>query len=193
MRVILLAAGFSRRMGQPKQARLLDGVPMARRAAELFLAAAHEVIVVIGAHGAQVKAALHGLPCVFVVNPRPEDGMFSSVQIGCAAVPAGEAALLCPCDCPGVQPQTIRLIAARLTAEPRKIVIPQYLGRRGHPVGLPAWLIAYVAQLPPDTPGLRSLWQAFADRITLVDTQDDAILHDLDTPEDARRFCLASK
>ena len=188
MRVILVAAGFSSRMGQPKQAMLIDGIPMARRVAEPLLTVARELIVVIGAHGERVKDALRGLPCAYVINPRPEDGMFSSAQRGCAAVPAGESALFCPCDCPGIQPQTVGAVAARLIDEPQKIVIPQYRGRRGHPVGLPAWLIEHVTRLPLTTPGLRSLWGEFADRIAPVDAPDPAILRDVDTPEDARRL-----
>ncbi len=189
MNTILLAAGFSTRMGQIKQVMTLDGVPMAQRVAEAFILPGNTIYVVIGAHGEAVKAVFEGMSCQFIANPRPDEGMFSSTQIGCRAIPEGEPTLLCPCDCPGIALETVRAVAAQLERSPEKIIIPSYNGRRGHPVGLPAWLVEHIRQLPPTTPGLRSLWSLFADRIVNLDVPDAAILHDFDTPEDVRRFC----
>ena len=173
-------------MGQVKQTMALDGVPMARRVAEAFLLPGNAIYVVIGAHGEAVKAVFEGISCRCIANPRPEEGMFSSVQTGCRAIPDGEPALLCPCDCPGITMDTVRAVTAQLERSPEKIILPSYQGRRGHPVGLPAWMVEHVRHLPPTTPGLRSLWPRFADRIVDFDVPDAAILRDIDTPEDIR-------
>ena len=172
-------------MGQVKQTMALDGVPMARRVAEAFVFPGNMIYVVIGAHGKAVKAIFEGFSCQFVVNQTPEAGMFSSVQTGCRAIPDDEAALLCPCDCPGISTETARTVATHLN-ESRSIIIPSYQGRRGHPVGLPAWFVEYIRELPPTTPGLRSLWPRVADQIIELDVPDAAILHDFDTREDVR-------
>lgn len=162
----------------------LDGVPMARRVAEAFAFPGNAIYVVIGAHGEAVQASFEGFSCQFVVNQTPEAGMFSSVQAGCRAIPDGEPALLCPCDCPGIARETVCAVKEELERSPETIIIPSHQGRRGHPVGLPAWLVEHLRQLPPDTPGLRSLWPQFADRIRDFELPDAAILHDFDTLAD---------
>jgi len=180
-------------MGQIKQIMALDGVPMARSVAEAFAFPGNAIYVVIGAHGEAVRASFEGFSCQFVVNQTPEAGMFSSVQAGCRAIPDGEPALLCPSDCPGIARETVRAVTKILERSPDTIVIPSYKGRRGHPVGLPAWLIEYIRRLPPTTPGLRSLWSLFADRIVYLDVPDAAILYDFDTPEDVHEMFTLPK
>ena len=184
MKAILLAAGFSSRMGELKQVMDWAGKPMVRQIAEPLLAAGLELVVVLGHQAARVKAALHGLPCEYVVNAQPEAGMFSSVKIGCLTVPPGAACLLTTCDCPGVQLCTIRAIQDALAREPNKVVIPCYQGRKGHPVGLPAVLVEQIRTLPLTTPGLNSLWRATSEILHELEVDDPAILHDFDRPED---------
>ena len=173
-------------MGQIKQIMALDGVPMARRVAEAFAFPGNAIYVVIGAHGEAVQAIFDDFSCQFVVNQTPEAGMFSSVQTGCHAIPDGEPTLLCPCDCPGITLETVCAVKEELERSPDTIIIPSYQGRRGHPIGLPAWFIEHIQRLPPDTPGLRSLWPFFVDRIAELDVLDAAILRDIDTPQDIR-------
>src|SRR5512138_244962 len=62
----VLAAGGSARLGRPKQLLVLDGEPLVRRAARAALEAGFApVVVVVGAHEAEVRAALSGLAVEF--------------------------------------------------------------------------------------------------------------------------------
>ncbi|GAK60173.1 molybdenum hydroxylase accessory protein, YgfJ family [Candidatus Vecturithrix granuli] len=184
MNAIILAAGFSSRMGTLKQVMAFEDKPMTRQVAEPLLAAGLELIVVIGHERERVKSVLQDLPCKYVLNPCPEDGMFSSVRMGCLTVPAGEACLLTPCDCPGIRPETIRQVQITLEREREKVIIPTFQGRRGHPAGLPAMLVERIRTLPPDTPGLNSLWREQPEMVVHLEIPDPAILRDFDRPED---------
>jgi CTP:molybdopterin cytidylyltransferase MocA len=184
MKAILLAAGFSSRMGCLKQIMPVAGVPMVRHIAESFLSADMQVVVVLGHRGAEIRRALEGFPCEYVVNSTPEVGMFSSVQCGCAVVEPGNGCLVMPGDCPGVRPVTIELIQQHLRNHPEQVIIPTFQGRRGHPVGVPAHIVDRIRSLPADTPGLRTLWHNQPETVLHVNVDDEAVLRDLDRPED---------
>lgn len=186
MKAILLAAGFSSRMGRLKQIMPVAGVPMVRHIAEAFLSAGMQVVVVLGHRDAEIKQVLEGLPCGYVVNSRPEEGMFSSVQCGCAVVEPGSGCLVMPGDCPGVRPTTIQCIRQNLHKHPNQVIIPTFRGRRGHPVGVPTHIVDRIRTLPPDTPGLRTLWHNRPEMVRHVNVDDEAILRDLDRPEDVK-------
>ena len=189
MKAILLAAGFSSRMGQFKQVMEIAGKPMVRRVAEPLLGESLELLVVIGHERERVKEALHALPCEYIINPHPEEGMFSSVRLGCRAVPQDEACLLTTCDCPGISATTIQLVKETLERQPTNVIIPTFQGRRGHPVGLPAFLVGHIRTLPPDTPGLNSLWRNIPEMVVHLEVDDPAILRDFDRPEDVTAVC----
>ncbi|EHH67344.1 nucleotidyltransferase family protein [Gluconobacter morbifer] len=78
---ILLAAGGSRRLGQPKQLLTIQGVPLVRHMAQLLLATQpEELVVVTGGARQAVEDALAGLNVVRVHNPLWENGLSTSLQ-----------------------------------------------------------------------------------------------------------------
>jgi molybdenum cofactor cytidylyltransferase len=184
MKAILLAAGFSSRMRELKQVMDIAGKPMVRQVAESLLAAGLELVVVIGYQAERVQKALDGLPCEYILNKHPENGMFSSVKLGCSTVKPASACLVTTCDCPGILPTTIQQVKDTLTHNPMNVVIPTFRGRRGHPVGVPAFLVEQIQSLPPETPGLNSLWQHTPEIVFHLEVDDPAMLRDLDRPED---------
>ena len=108
---IVLAAGFSRRLGQPKQLVDWEGEPLVRRAARIAVDAAPTIVVV--AHDA-VREALEGLDVTIVDNPEAGEGMASSIRRGIAAC-EGDV-LLMLCDQPLITAQHLRaLIDAKAT------------------------------------------------------------------------------
>ncbi len=77
---VMLAAGMSRRLGQPKQLLPVDGVPLVRWQLQKLLASNyHPVGVVLGHEAGRVMKVLAGLPVEFIHNPSYSQGMGSSV------------------------------------------------------------------------------------------------------------------
>ena len=113
---IVLAAGESRRMGQPKQLLRWRGEPLVTRAARSALeSGAPETIVITGAVSEQVEAALEplrreaGVRLRTVFNPAWQDGQAGSVRAAVKALPvACEAALFLPVDQPRLPAALLR-------------------------------------------------------------------------------------
>ena len=80
---VILAAGASTRMGSPKQLIELDGRPLVVRAVEAALASpAWPVVVVLGAHAAQIRPVLARLPVLIAETPEWSEGMAASIRAG---------------------------------------------------------------------------------------------------------------
>src|SRR5580692_2476743 len=91
--LILLAAGPSTRLGQPKQLLPFRGRSLLRHAAETALASScRPVVVVLGASAERMKSELTDLPVMIAVNSGWESGMGSSIRAGLEALTNGKNA-----------------------------------------------------------------------------------------------------
>jgi len=180
---VVLAAGASTRMGEPKA---LLCTPDGRRYVEAIADTARtggcdEVLVVLGPpHGEAIRAALSAAPLRVAWNPNPERGMLSSVQAGLGGV-AGDA-LIWPVDIPFVAVATVRT----LVMHGGTIVVPLQNGRGGHPLRLARAHFAEVMTLDPAR-GLKALLEAHAAEVTRLPVDDPKVLVDVDTPDDYAR------
>lgn len=102
--IVLLAAGAGERYGGIKQLALIHGEPMLRRVARTLLETGEPLVVVTGAHAAEVEAALDGLAVAIERHAGWAEGIGSSLAAGIRRVAAGFAdasgALLCLADQP---------------------------------------------------------------------------------------------
>lgn len=177
---LVLAAGRSRRAGAAN--KLL--APIAGKAAvrhvvdALAASRVDRILAVTGHDGAAVERALAGSGAGLVRNAAWSEGLASSLRAGLAALaPATSAALICLGDMPAVSPQSIgRILAAR---DAGRVVVPTCRGRRGNPVLWDRRFFPVLARLAGDR-GARGLIDA---GLALeVETGDDGVLMDIDTP-----------
>ena len=173
---VVLAAGASTRMGQAKLHLPFAGSTIVGTTVAKALAAGLRVIVV-GRPEDERIGELSGSRVLVVRNPDPARGMLSSIREGVRHVRAGRFFFI-PADMPFPGPEIYLALARSDAAGP---VIPTCGGRRGHPVLMPASLIASILELPDDRP-LKTL---IADTgPTFVELGDEALLRDIDTAED---------
>jgi molybdenum cofactor cytidylyltransferase len=183
---VVLAAGYSRRAGVFKPAFEHDGKSLLLHAVDGLGPWCEAVVVVGGERADEVAGLVARCPgAVTVVNDRPQDGMFSSVQIGAGALAEGlDGFFVLPADCPLVSAETYAaLIAAFVAREGTQVLVPEFGGRGGHPVLLPASALSVVLAAPVTM----TLREVLRDQHALrVAVDDDAVLMDLDTAEDLR-------
>ena len=182
---LILAAGQSKRMGQPKMLLPWGETTVLGQVINTFRAAGvEELLVITGGAKKQVEALVGDLART-VFNPSFAQGeMLSSLQVGLSELkPEVEAVLVGLGDQPQVQERSVRLIVEGYTKNKVPIVVPSHQMRRGHPwlVARPLWNeILHMSH--PET--LRDFLNRHAADIHYVEINDPGILKDLDTPED---------
>lgn len=181
---IVLAAGHSRRMGEHnKLLARIDGTPMVRKVVQAAVDAALGPVVVVTGHDAgEVRAALSGTPVRFVHNPNHEQGMGTSVAAGARAIEGADATFVLLGDMPDVTAPVLQKLVAAWTESGAGLVAPTRGGQRGNPVLFAASHLPTLQACQGDA-GARALLKERADEVHLVPMDDDAVLTDIDTPD----------
>lgn len=182
---VVLAAGGSSRFGSPKQLVRWGDKTFLERAVDVALASqARPVIVVLGAEVEQSQAMLAGRPVEIIINDAWAEGQSTSMKAGLAALPANvSGALFMLVDLPGVTPGIVDALIQRYRQTVAPIVWPEFEGKRGNPVLFDRTLFPELKQISGDTGG-RPLLLAHRDQAERVVMTDEAILQDVDRPED---------
>jgi len=179
---VLLAAGSSTRLGQPKQLITINSVPLVARVAKQVLNQCDAgLIVVTGANHEAVIEALNDLPVRAVYNPNWREGMASSIRSGVAVVvPAARAILLMVCDQPLINEADIARMAKAWKLESDRIVAAGYAGICGTPAIFPCRLRASLLNLQGER-GAKSIIDD-APSVSVVDMPNAEF--DVDTMDD---------
>jgi molybdenum cofactor cytidylyltransferase len=188
---ILLAAGSSTRLGQPKQLILANGESLIRRMAQQALALqAGPVVVVLGANQERISKELTGLGVTNVVNPTWSEGMASSLRVGLRALDweTTDAFLVVLTDQPHVTSTLLQQLIDTRNSTGRGIIACRYTEPDGV-LGVPALFDSHYRReflnLAGDT-GARKLIQQYASDSTGVPFPLASI--DLDTPIDLQQW-----
>jgi len=183
LHVLVLAAGASTRLGQPKQLVRIGGQPVLHGVVSRAVSVAnHAVTVVIGAHAADLTRLLGQMPASVVVNRHWQEGMASSIRCGLAALPAtAESVLILLGDQVAVTADDLKRLASAWNGQEGMIAAATYDQRVGVPAIFPRLCFSELAQLRGDV-GARQLLERHSHRLVRVPMPNAAV--DLDTPED---------
>jgi molybdenum cofactor cytidylyltransferase len=167
--------------GFPKALLHLGGETFLDKLIGLFTPFCEQTVVVLGHHAQRIRAGLRQRDAVeFVVNPDPERGQLTSLQAGFAALRPGlDQVFFTPVDYPGIRSATVQAV---LTAAGDAPVVPEYNGKHGHPVLIPAPLTAEFLALP-ETESARTVIHRHAARTRYIPVDDPGILLDVDDLE----------
>jgi putative nucleotidyltransferase with HDIG domain len=187
---IVLAAGYSSRMGEFKPLLPLGDTTVLERVVALFKdAGIEDVRVVVGHRSPDLLPLLERLHAHPLLNDRYQDGMFSSVVTGVRGLePDTDAFFLLPVDIPLVKKHTVEILLREYPKDRSRIIYPGFFGKRGHPPLIPGChregILAWHGE-----GGLKSYLARYDADAMLVEVADETILADMDTPEDYHRLC----
>jgi molybdenum cofactor cytidylyltransferase len=140
---MILAAGASRRLGQPKQLARYKGETLLERAIRTAAeSSASPLIVVLGANREQIGSAIDFDYATAIFNPHWEQGIASSIHAGLEAVerlaPASSGALILPCDQLRLTADHLRALLYAFAAQPNpSIAASTYANTLGIPAVFP--------------------------------------------------------
>lgn len=184
---IILAAGASKRMGQPKAL-----IPWGDRTLlnweldELLRSSVDDIVVVIGRRAEDVRRSLGGGARYSVFNQRWPQGRATSLAKGAETLVAGGRAAPSAVVIQNVDQPSRADIIDRLLAELRssgaEAVQPSYQGKAGHPVVLDGSLIPELIAATEATLGLRAIIERHPPRLLAMD-DEPVVRIDLDTPD----------
>ena len=150
---LILAAGSSRRLGQPKQLLpyqgtiLLDWVLAQAEAAQGL----DEVIIVLGRSADEIRPCLRATRAQVLLSPTFTEGCSGSYKTGIGALDArADAVMVLLGDQPGVDTAIINRVAEDWRTQGGTIALTSYRGRHGHPMVFAGTLFERLLQLQGD-------------------------------------------
>jgi len=182
---IILAAGESGRMQTNKLLLPFHGKTMIETVIDhVRQADIDQILVVLGAFSDELLPVVSCLPVKHCCNNEYKKGMLSSVQRGLRNVPADlDAVLIFLGDQPAIPVEVTRMLIREYRKSEKRIVIPVYKGRRGHPLLIDGKYRHIIGKLDHAV-GLRDLLHKYPEDVLEVNVESPGILKDIDTPED---------
>ena len=192
---IILAAGESTRMGRDKA--LLPwppNLPPNTPSGGTLLSAAIKalsdfcdlVIVVVGKNETALRPVIYGCGAFLALNPNPDLGQFSSLQVGLHEVlnQGRDAAMVTLVDRPPPQSTSLQALTSAFANRNHDVwsVVPEYQGKHGHPILIGREMIEAFLKAPA-TSVARDIEHANQQRILYVPVSDSQVTANIDTPE----------
>jgi molybdenum cofactor cytidylyltransferase len=204
---VILSAGASRRMAEPKALLKVNGISFLQHIMCMLTAAGiRDTVIVLGAGRDTIQATLGWFGGRIAINDAWESGQLSSIITGIDALGGGTAGgrigdadvspgsgfdgiLIWPVDHPLITAPIIGEMVRAFRESSKPIAVPVHQGRRGHPIIL-AHAVLNEVRTAPESIGLRSVVHAHEQEICEVQTNDPGVLINIDTPEDYHRYVL---
>lgn len=185
---LILAAGESKRFGEPKQLARIAGKALLQHAIDCVNASrADEVLLVLGAHADEIREQIDPGRARVAVNANYAGGMSTSIIAGVkAASEETSAVMIVLADQPFVLPQTLDHLIDQYEEKHPSAVIPTHNGSRGNPVIVGRALFGEMLELTGDT-GCRAILRDHAESVVMLAVDDPGVVMDVDTVEDLSR------
>ena len=183
---VVLSAGESSRMGQPKAFLPIDGQTFIERiVGALRQTRVAKVTVILGHNAGEMRRRIEHLPVEILINPDYKLGQLSSLQVAVRHLQTNadcEGMLVHLVDHPYIDPKLVDRMIEQFGASGKLIVVPRYGTKRGHPVIFSRKLFEELLAAPMDQ-GAKAVVNAHRDETLEIDTADEGITLDIDTPE----------
>lgn len=181
---IVLAAGASTRMGEPKALLQVGGTTFLERAIHLLREAGCRYVVAVVNDDDWVERLADVSGAAVVINDAEGSEQIDSLRLGIANLPEdADGVLVLPVDFPRLSRETIARLLQEFARSSAPILNPSYNGEAGHPVLFARSVLPEL--LGPNLPdGARTVIDAHASETRTIEVGDPGVLIDVDTPGD---------
>lgn len=187
--IIILAAGSSTRLGQPKQLLPWQGTILLQHAVNTALQVVPQPVVVLGAQANLLQEKLPANQVQIVHNNHWQQGIAASIHSGLSAVvnrpSPPDAVIFMVCDQPFVSANLLQQLISEHERSGKAIVASAYANTLGIPALFGSQMFAQLLDLQGDT-GAKKLIQQHAEETAAVDFPQGDI--DIDTLEEYRKL-----
>jgi molybdenum cofactor cytidylyltransferase len=190
---IVLSAGESSRMGRPKALLPIGNRIFIEQIVSVLKATkVGRILVMLGHNAEAIEQSIRRLPITVVLNKDYEKGQLSSLLAAIRFLKEEKGSgkidgiLVHLVDHPFLSPDLVNLMIDRFYGSKKLIVVPHYKGKRGHPVIFSSHLFPELLSTPLDQ-GAKAVVRAHLDETLQIDTEDEGVTVDIDTPEDYRQ------
>ncbi len=186
VQALMLAAGSSTRFGSDKRLhKLEDGTPMLVQSLRNLQRAMQSVVLVVQPGETPLFAELlaSNTSVKIVEAAQASAGMGASLACGIRHIDS-DAVLVALADKPLIRPATIAQVATALRQHP--VVVPEYRGKPGHPVGFHSRFFAELAELKADEGG-KNILRRHREEVKRLVVRDPGVIKDVDTPRELAR------
>ncbi|MGN6735025.1 MAG: nucleotidyltransferase family protein [Candidatus Binatia bacterium] len=183
---VVLSAGESSRMGRPKALLPIDGETFIERiVVALKQTRVGKIIVILGHNASELQPKISHLPVEILINTDYKLGQLSSLQLAVRHLQLDrdcDGMLVHLVDHPYLTPALVQEMIRRFYETKKRIIVPKFHGKRGHPVIFSRELFAELLSAPVDQ-GAKAVVNAHRADTLEVETEEAGIALDIDTPE----------
>jgi molybdenum cofactor cytidylyltransferase len=183
---VVLSAGESSRMGRPKALLPIEGETfIGRIVGSLKRTQVGKILVVLGHNAGPLAVAIGALPVEILINPNYQLGQLSSLQVAVRTLlpdPDCDGMLVHLVDHPYIDASLVDRMIRQFYESKKDIVVPRCRGKRGHPVLFSRRLFGALLDAPMDQ-GAKAVVNAHGDATLEIETDEEGITVDIDTPE----------
>lgn len=174
--VLILAAGEGRRMGSIKQLMDFGGSNFLEETIKKYSAYCQDIIVTLGFHKEVIRDKIKELGFVYQEIEGYQEGMSASFRE--ARTFDADYFMVTPCDLPLIEDYTIESLLKAYRENEGKIIVPRFMGKKGHPVVFPISLQSSFKHIKGDI-GARDIIKEKG--CLYLDLDDPGIIADIDT------------
>jgi molybdenum cofactor cytidylyltransferase len=183
---VVLSAGESSRMGRPKALLPIDGQTFIERiVAALKQTKVGKIIVILGHNARELQSKISHLPVEILINTDYKLGQLSSLQLAVRYLQPDldcDGMLVHLVDHPYLAPALVEEMIRRFYETKKRIIVPKFHGKRGHPVIFSNALFDEILSAPMEE-GAKAVVNAHRAETLEIETEEDGIAVDIDTPE----------
>ncbi len=188
--IIILAAGSSSRLGQPKQLLQYQGQTLLNRTISLAAEVSKNISVVLGANYSLISSSIISTNCNIVFNELWEQGMSTSIQKGLQKYAEAEKIIITLCDQPYLSANILLALIAKSNQTDLPIVASNYGTEIGVPILFKKLLFNDLMSLKGEK-GARAILPKYTSSMAEIPFPNGEI--DIDTIDDWQLFLKRSE